>query len=220
MLECGVKMSKIKQALDFDLSRLCGALISHEHQDHARAARAVLDAYIPTYMSRGTAEALGVEDRARLLEPLRTTKLGEFSVKGFPLRHDCREPMGFLISHPDMGTMLFATDTYYLPNRFRGLTQVLIECNYDHDTLERNMVAGIIHPKQYERTLQSHMSYETCLGALEANDLSQVNNIVLIHLSDTNAQAEQFERGIRAATGKSVHTARAGLRLDLGKAPF
>ncbi|MDO4692617.1 MAG: MBL fold metallo-hydrolase [Porphyromonadaceae bacterium] len=220
LLECGLPIKKIKQALGYDLSRLCGALVSHEHGDHARCAREIAEAYIPTYMSRGTAEALGLEGRAKTLMPMQMVRIGEFKVIGFNVKHDCREPFGFLIDHPDMGTMAFATDTYYLPNRFRGLSHLMIECNYRADILQRNVDEGIVSVAQYNRTLQSHMSYETCLEALAANDLSQVHNIVLIHLSPTNSSADEFERGVREATGKIVSVAKAGLELNFNKTPF
>jgi len=31
LVECGISFKKIKQALDFDLTQIVGALISHEH---------------------------------------------------------------------------------------------------------------------------------------------------------------------------------------------
>ena len=42
--------------------------------------------------------------------------------------------------------------------------------------------AGRLSPSLRNRTIKSHMSYDTCKETLLANDLSEVNNIVLIHL--------------------------------------
>ena len=64
------------------------------------------------------------------------------------------------------------------------------------------------------------MNLSTCKELLQANDLSKVNNIVLIHLSDSNSNAKQFQQEITATTGKKVYVAEAGLTIDFNKQPF
>ncbi|WP_218163969.1 hypothetical protein [Chitinophaga sancti] len=54
------------------------------------------------------------------------------------------------------------------------------------------------------------MNLKTCKELLAANDLSKVNNIVLIHLSDSNSNQFQFRKEIRELTGKTVHIAERG----------
>jgi ribonuclease BN (tRNA processing enzyme) len=69
--------------------------------------------------------------------------------------------------------------------------------------------------------IESHMSLSTCKDLLKANDLSQVNNIVLIHLSDGNSDAKRFEAEVQEVTGKTVHVANAGLVIEnFNKQPF
>lgn len=96
----------------------------------------------------------------------------------------------------------------------------MIECNYRLDLLDANIAAGRIPAVVRNRTLKSHLSYDHCVQALQANDIKGVNNIVLIHLSDGNSNAEQFRAGVRAATGKTVHIAEAGLIINFDKTPF
>ena len=64
------------------------------------------------------------------------------------------------------------------------------------------------------------MHLDTCKGLLLANDLSQVNNIVLIHLSDSNSDEMRFQKEIAAATGKLVPVAVAGLEIEFNKTPY
>ena len=64
------------------------------------------------------------------------------------------------------------------------------------------------------------MSYDTCEEVLQANDLSKVNNIVLIHLSPGNSNAIAFKQGIKCLTGKNVHIADKGVVIDFNKSPF
>ena len=51
------------------------------------------------------------------------------------------------------------------------------------------------------------MALENVKDILKANDLSKVNEIYLIHLSDGNSNAEQFKREIQELTGKPVYIA-------------
>ena len=222
LVECGMPYRSIQKSVDFDISRIRGCVISHEHSDHAKHVQKVLDARIPCYMSDGTAEALKIRSNAlvRRTEEFKPYQLGGFTIQGFSVQHDAAEPFGYLIHHKDMGTVLFATDTYYLKYRFDGLSNILLECNYRLDILEANVEAGRIAPPQRDRTLRSHMSYDTCRDALLANDLSRVNNIVLLHLSPANSHAADFLQGIKAATGKNVHIADKGMTIDFNKTPF
>lgn len=224
VLECGISFKEVKKAVNFDISRIVGCLVSHEHGDHASEARKFIDARIPLYASRGTIhsckEMLSCTLSPQVLEDGIVTEIGNFKVQAFNVQHDAAEPLGFLIHHPEMGMVLFATDTYYLAYTFKGLNNILIEANYRLDILEANIVSGRVLKQMKDRTLQSHMSYKTCRETLLANDLSKVNNIVLIHLSDGNSNAMEFKQGIQEATGKTVHIAQKGLTLNFNKTPF
>jgi phosphoribosyl 1,2-cyclic phosphodiesterase len=227
VVECGISFQEVKKAVDFDISRIVGCLISHEHGDHAKEVKKFIQARIDVCLSAGTAFALGIEHLlgkgVYIIPPLHTkfaALYGNFEVIAFPTKHDAAEPFGFLIRHPEMGTVLFATDTYYLAYKFSGLNNILLECNYRQDILDKNTELDLIPQAQRDRTIQSHMSYKTCLEMLKANDLSVVNNIVLIHLSDGNSNALEFQKGIQDATGKTVHIANKGMTINFNKSPF
>ena len=133
----------------------------------------------------------------------------------FDVQHDCREPLGFLIKHPEMGLCLFATDTYYLKYNFSGLNQIIIEANYCEEILESRGSSFIKN-----RVIESHMSLQTCKKYLQNQDLSKVHNIVLIHLSDGNSDERKFNREIDEITTKKVSVASAGMILDFNLTPF
>jgi phosphoribosyl 1,2-cyclic phosphodiesterase len=222
ILEAGVKFAEVKRSLNYNITKVVGCLITHEHKDHAGHINEVLGACIPVWASEGTIKNTSIKgDRLPLYcESGSLFKLGGFRIIPFETKHDCAEPLGFFINHEETGNVLFATDTYYLPCTFGGLNNVLIECNYRLDILERNIAAGLIPSAVRNRTIQSHFSYEHCLQALQANDISAVNNIVLIHLSDGNSDAKAFQEGIKDATGKRVHIAEPGLEINFNKTPF
>lgn len=222
VIEAGVRFDKVKRALGFDLSKVVGCVVTHEHGDHARYAADFARAYIPVRMSRGTLMAKGLDSGKAVcaVEPFKAFRLGEFDIMPFPVEHDAAEPFGYLIRHQECGNVLFATDTYYLRYRFPRLSNILIECNYSQDILGDNYRDGRIDRQRYVRTVKSHMSYETCRETLLANDLSRVNNIVLIHLSRDNGDGRQFAQGIAIATGKLVTAARPGLTIPFDRTPY
>lgn len=222
VLECGVSFKEVKKALNFNISKVVGALVTHEHGDHAKYINDFLQARITVWLSEGTMSKLNLKSKflPLLLSDMKHIKIGNFRILPFKVKHDAAEPMGFLINHPDTGNVLFATDTYFLPNRFANLNNVLIEANYRMDLLKRNIEAGRVPSILRDRTLQSHMSFETCKEALLANDLSQVNNIVLIHLSNGNSNADEFQRDMQEATGKTIHIADSGMIIPFNKTPF
>lgn len=222
MIECGIAFKNVQKAVDFDITRIKACIISHEHGDHAKHVKRCLDAMIPCYMSDGTRNALGLASHplAHAMTENVLHKIGNFGVLPFDTEHDAAQPFGYLIAHPECGTVLFATDTYYLQYTFDGLTNILIECNYRQDILDANVEAGLIPAKLRARTMKSHCSFETCKEILQANDLSEVHNIVLIHLSDGNSNAVEFQQGIADLTHKVVTVARSGMTINFNKSPF
>ena len=102
---------------------------------------------------------------------------------------------------------MFATDTYYLPNTFKGLNHILIECNYSDELLGNDGIAL----SRKKRLLTSHLSIDTCIGALRANDLSNVQNIVLIHLSNDHSNAADFKTRVENETGIPTTIAEKGV---------
>lgn len=222
-VEAGVKFNKVKKVLDFNLNSIVGCIVSHEHGDHAKCVGDFINACIPCYMSQGTKHALGFSSSywAKVLLPFEQVVINGFRVIPFPVQHDAAEPYGYLIRHEECGTVLFATDTYFLKYKFPGLNNVMLECNYSKEILDANFTAGRIDKKRYERTIKSHMSYDNCLLTLQANDLSQVCNILLLHLSDNNSNATEFIHGIeRLYPEIEITAATNGLSLTFNKNPY
>lgn len=222
ILECGISFKKIKQALNFDLSKVAGCLVTHEHKDHCKSVNELMAAGVDVYLSHGTAKALDVKShRSNIVKPTESFNIGEYTVLPFDAKHDCNEPLGFLIHHKEMGTMLFATDTYYIEYTFEDLNHILIECNYSLDILNENVQNGKVHPAMKKRVMRSHFELENVKDFLKANDLKNVRNIVLLHLSDSNSDSQLFQRVIDWETGKkNVFIADENLEVNLSLYPF
>lgn len=208
LLECGISYRNIQIGLNFQTSNLAACLVSHEHQDHCKAIEDIMKAGIDCYMSYGTKNALGVTGhRIKTIKPLKQFKIGTWTILPFETQHDAEEPIGFLLQNQAVEKLLFATDTYYIKYKFKGLTHIMVECNYALDILRANVEAGTVPSALKNRLLRSHFSLDHVKDFLMANDLSQVKKIWLLHLSDGNSDAGRFKREIQELTGKTVYIA-------------
>lgn len=204
LIECGIRFPAIRQALNFATSSIAGCLVSHEHGDHAKAIKEVMRAGIDCYMSRGTADALGLSGhRLKIITAGKQFRIGSWTIMPFDAVHDAAEPLSFLLAS-GREKLLFATDTAYIRYRFRGLTHIMVECNYQPEILRANIAEGVVSGAQKKRLLRSHFSLDNVLGFLAANDLSAVREIWLLHLSDHNSDAGAMLRAVQAATGRPV----------------
>lgn len=206
LLDAGVRLSRIKKGLGFGLANVHACLVTHEHQDHARAVHTLMEHGVPCLMSLGTAAAIRATDNPNcIVLNDGQTELGTWTVRAFPVKHDAAAPLGFLMQSRHGGKLLYMTDTAYSPATFQGLSHIMVEANYDPALL------GGISKTERDRLLFSHMSIDTCLGFLRACDLGEVEEIHLIHLSDRHSDEEGFRARVEAATGKKVFIAPRGV---------
>lgn len=209
LLECGIHIKEIKKALNFDLSKVVGCLLTHSHNDHCKAIKEVLK-FTDVFTSKGTKEEL--QERFELnrhcfeVEHNKPFEIGGFMIVPFNTQHDTKEPLGFLIHHKEIGNVIFATDTYYLKYKFRNIDYALVECNYSEEILEEL-------PAYRARLLKSHMSLENLKETLKTWDLSKSKKIVLIHMSDTHGNSEKFIKEINELTGIETIIAAPGVEL-------
>src|SRR5699024_8239819 len=207
LLECGINFREIQIATGFKASDIIGCLVTHEHKDHTKGLKDVLKNGINVYASKGTIDTEGINHhRLKKIEARKQFKIGNWIIMPFEVEHDAAEPYGFLIANGN-DKLLFATDTYYVRYKFKGLTHIMVECNYSIEILDSNIVAGYTPPFLKRRLLQSHFSLENVIEFLKVNDLSKLQEIHLLHLSDSNSNEAEFKRKIQEVTGVPVYIA-------------
>lgn len=199
IIESGVPLKEVKIALGFNIKKIVGVVASHSHKDHS--------GYVDQY--RGICP---IYKPYEVVTP--NEHMGSFFIKAFPLVHDV-ECYGFYIQHPDIGTLIYASDTEYIKYRFKNLNHILVEANYSNDLVERDAV-------NREHILRGHMSLKTALDFISTNDNPALRNVVLLHLSDKNADSAEFLQKTRETTkyGADGYIAEKGLEVDLNLVPF
>ena len=200
LLECGIPKHRIMAGIGYEVGRIGGVLITHEHGDHAKAARDMLYFGRDIYASRGTFDALGLSGyHCKAVAHGQLFTVGTFSVYPFDVQHDAAEPLGFVITSKKTGErLLFFTDTYYVKYVFKGVDIIMGEVNYSTKTMRDDLPES-----RKNRLFESHMSLEHFLELLDS--YPQVKKIYLLHLSDDNSDAEMFRREVAKKTGAEVY---------------
>jgi len=207
LLDAGIPLKAIQVGTNFTVRKIAGAFITHSHQDHSKAAKDLARYGVNIYTSRGTIEACGLTGhRLRPVKALQEITVGTFKVLPFDVEHDAPEPLGFLFASTATGEkLLYFTDTYFVRYRFNGLTHIMAECNYTQDGIDRSIAAGYIPVEMVPRLVKAHMSLEHLIEMLKANDLCQVRQIYLLHLSANNSEEQRMKEEVQRQTGAEVY---------------
>ena len=216
IVECGIPFVEIKKALKFKIKGVLGCVISHEHKDHSKCLKDLLRSGIKVMALREVFDSQQVSNRVfcKELHPMHGYQVGGFKIFCLSVAHDV-PCLGFVIEHREMGKLLFITDTMMLEYRIPKLNHIMIEANYADDILQHNIDNGIVPSSLRNRLMHSHMEIETTKGILRANDLSDVSEIILVHLSGNNSDAKRFAKEISETAGKPTYIAKRGAEFNL-----
>jgi len=200
IIEAGVSFKEVKIALGFNVKKIAGLIVSHEHGDHLGCIKDYANTGIPIYQPFNTE-----------IDYADGVWLGRFYIQTFELIHSV-PCFGFLIKHKEMGKLLFVTDTEYVKYRFKDLNHILIEANYSKELLNQ---ADQDSPKR-NHVLTGHMALDTTLEFLKVNQSANLRNLVLTHLSEHNADPNQFREEAEKVVNCPVYIAKKGLEIEIG----
>lgn len=216
ILECGIRYKEILNGLNYDLSNVVGCLVTHEHKDHSKSILDLNKNGIDVYASMGTFKMLDIENhRTKIIKSEQVFKLGGFTILPFNVKHDAKEPLGFLINHNKIGNLLFITDTYYCEYNFKDINHILVECNFRKEILDENIAKGVIPVSLRNRIVKSHFELSNTIDFLKSSDLSRTETVTLIHLSSQNSDERYFKDEVEKNIGIPVKIARKGLEVFL-----
>lgn len=206
LLECGIKYKEIERLLDYNVD-VAACLISHSHKDHSLCAKELKLYGIDIYTSKETAEEISCTGHGtHYLESGKQYTIGTFIMVPFDLVHfhsngDPCKNFGYLLySTGNKEKLLFATDTAYMHNQFRGLNYIMLEVNYCENMIKTENIIAV-----EKRRYISHQSLETAIEFLKATDLSQVKQIYAIHLSKEKTDKDFIKEELQKVTGKMVY---------------
>lgn len=217
IIEAGVPFMEVKKALNFNVMKIVGVLASHVHGDHAKYIdeykRAGIKHFSPYDMSHHISAECNFMGNFRIKDFANSDKSGRWlHNNGDGSECPC---YGFCIMHPDIGSLVYATDTEYVRWRFKGVNHILCEANYDMQFVNRD-------EPNYEHRLRGHMSLPTALDFISTNDNPNLRTVCLLHLSASSSDAELFLKKAKETVkyGADCHIAQKGLNISLDLLPF
>ena len=207
LLEAGISYKEDVQksaVAGVDITEIDAILVTHEHQDHARAVKDFRKRGFKVYANERIAEG----------DPTLTLKAGQAKVIAIDttvtpvsVEHDAPESLGFIL-RTEKETAFFFNDCKYFAADLSSIPvdYVTIESNYDGQTVhfayeQARKDDNRADMNRYQRIVNAHMSIAHCIKHLEKLDLSQCKAIFLMHLSDRNSNAERFKYRVQQATG-------------------
>ena len=159
-------------------------------------------------------KAMGIPILAPYLgDSCKSMNMGEFTVKPFDLTtidgswtHTNADGtpcpiFGFLITHKEMGRMLYITDCEVVKWKFRDINHILLGVNYDKDLIDRDTGKA-------NHVFRGHLSIDTACGFVKANYSDSLQNVIMCHLSSENADSDSFIKKMKkVACGANVDVA-------------
>lgn len=200
ILDCGIPIMEIKKALNWNIKDVVGVLCTHHHLDHSKSVielcKTGFHTVIP-YLIASSSEQLSYK--------LKKTR---FDISAFALKtvdgkwthtngdgSEC-PCYGFWIQHPEMGTMIYATDTELIKWRFKDINHILLGVNYDKDLVDTE------NPKA-NHVFRGHLSIDTACDFVKANDSDSLQNVIMCHLSSENADRDSFIEKMKNAVNEA-----------------
>lgn len=215
LIELGISWKEILKGLNYDLSKIVCCLVSHKHQDHLNTS-AITNAIKYGLTVYSCADVNSIYPQVKVLKKGIKMRVGGFAIQAIPLYHDVPN-YGYLIDHKDTGKILFATDTSQIPYRFKNLSQIFIEANNDFDEMVDNLCEN-----EFSRShSENHLELSDTIEFLKQNYSSDLQSITLIHLSQTNIDADKAVQRVKDELGfANVKYAKSGLEITLNKSEF
>lgn len=217
ILDCGIPIKEIKKGLNWNVKDVVGAICTHSHQDHSKSVKGLNNMGIP--VCTPYKKLLMSQFLSNSYFTVRTFDLT--TVDGRWTHTDANgEPcpiFGFLITHPEMGKLLYITDTELIKWKFKDINHILLGVNYDKDLVDTD------NPKA-NHVFRGHLSIDTACDFVKANYSDSLQNVIMCHLSSENADRDSFIKKMKkVACGANVCVAERGLEILLrkeGECPF
>lgn len=229
LLDCGCNYKKILRGIDYQISNVSGVLLSHEHVDHTKAFKEIMDAGIQIYTNDETVEDMNIRtgELMKGVPERYPFRVGLFIVTPFELPHTTYDKetnqlvpcsnYGYLVGHKEMGRLLYMTDFEYCVYSFHKMkiAHLVIECNYCEELVDRSEA-------NYSHRLKGHCSLSTCKQFIKQNRTESLRTVTLVHLSGQASDVRKIQKEIQEVAGSNVlvQIGRAGLEVDLNLCPF
>jgi phosphoribosyl 1,2-cyclic phosphodiesterase len=213
LLELGIKWNDILIGLNYDLTNITACITTHAHLDHSKSVPNALKSGLSVYSCQDVANTYkGVKDLPVGVK----TKIGGFKVQPLIVPHNTM-CYAYIITHEEMGKLVFATDCADFRYKIRGVHHWLIECNHCEELMLEHALNNVYSMSASE----NHLEIKQTIDILKNNFCVDTQTIVLCHLSQGNADEKEFEQRVKNELAFSnVYVAKPNLEIELNKSEF
>lgn len=180
LLDAGLTIMDIKRGLNWNIKCVVGAICTHAHKDHSLSVSDLEHMGIPVFKPYESLEPMEIGFTGGQIMAFDLTTLDGKWTHTNADGTEC-PCYGFLITHPEMGKLLYITDTEFCKWRFADVNHILISCNYQKKYIDDENVAKRNH------VFRGHMELGTVKDFVMANKTDSLQNVILCHLSRDNA---------------------------------
>ena len=216
LLDLGLPVKEIKRAIDFRISYVVGAVVTHQHQDHSKAVADFEKMGIPVFAPYKSLEPMSFNGWQGTIQAIDLTDLNGRWMHTNADGTEC-PCYGFLIEHSELGRMLYITDTELIKWKFRDINHILLGVNYDKDLLDNE------NQSKRNHVYRGHLSIDTACEFVKCNSDS-LETVIMCHLSDSNSDVDSFISKMKKVVPvANVCVAERGLEVELrkkGECPF
>lgn len=205
LIECGVPYKQIKKALDYDVDKVLGCLISHNHNDHSGFAYQInLESCIRIYCTTETAKKKDLLSTVELQHQKFYQIEDKFSLYPLELSHFNTdgtrvETYGFLIySYLENKSLFYLSDTGKACAPIANLSYLMIEANHSMSAL----VNSGLKPSVVNRIAKSHLDIDQVCNFVKKH--RTLEQIWLLHMSDGHGDEAEFKRRVQEVSGVPV----------------
>lgn len=201
IIDCGIPIKDIKKGLDWNITGVVGAVCTHQHQDHSKSVKDLTNMGIPVYAPYISQKPMAIGSGAFRIQSFDLTAIDGSWTHTNANGEPC-PIFGFLITHKEMGRMLYITDCELIKWKFKDINHILLGVNYDKDLIDRDNTGKANH------VLRGHLSIDTACDFVKANHSDSLQNVIMCHLSSENADSDSFiEKMKKVACGANVDVA-------------
>lgn len=180
LLDAGLTIMDIKRGLNWNVKCVVGAICTHAHKDHSLSVSDLEHMGIPVFKPYESLEPMEIGFTGGQIMAFDLTTLDGKWTHTNADGTEC-PCYGFLITHPEIGKLLYITDTEFCKWRFADVNHILISCNYQKKYIDDENVAKRNH------VFRGHMELGTVKDFVMANKTDSLQNVILCHLSRDNA---------------------------------
>ena len=188
------KMQTFLREIDSDLEEIQAVLVTHEHIDHIKGLKTLLNYFAPAIY--GTKAVLNylvchehIPAKTKIVEvDHRGFCVAGMQISAFDTPHDSVGSVGYRIQTADGCSIAVATDigeiNEAVTNGIIGCDLVMLEANYDPTLLQMGS-----YPYYLKRRIASatgHLANEHCAGLAQQLIATGTSRLILAHLSKEN----------------------------------